>query len=221
MKAWLPLIAMALFNLHLKAQTIIFDENHFRIVTENAAMRSVSEIGYQESLEGIRQNTDDIGIQISSLVLVQTLIHSSLTEVNEALKDAIQVRQLGRSIQGIFALSEEALKLAASDPVLLLFAETYIRQAKERGLALAADVSGFVLAEGGNVLINHNVRDELIANVRAELQLIQSYMLAVKNAMYWAKMNGVLKKLNPYQAYLDQDIFLINQILNQKKTLER
>lgn len=212
---------MAIFSLHLKAQTIIFDENHFRIVNENAVMRNVSEIGYQESLEGIRQNTDDIGIQISSLALVQTLIHGSLSEVNEALKDAIQVKQMGRTIQGIFILSEEALELAATDPVLLLFAETYIRQAKERGLALVADVSEFVLAEGAEVLINHNVRDELIANVRIELQLIQSYMLAVKNAMYWAKMSGVLKKLNPYQSYLNQDIFLINQILNQKKTLER
>jgi hypothetical protein len=77
------------------------------------------------------------------------------------------------------------------------------------------------LAEGADVFINHNVRDELIANVRTELQLIHSYMLAVKNSMYWAKVNGVIKKLNPYQSYLNRDLLLINQILNQKKFLER
>jgi hypothetical protein len=145
LKASVILFAILLISLNTNAQTIIYDQNHFMIVNENAAMRNVSEIGYHQSLEGIRQNTDDIGVNISSLALVQTLLHQSLTEVNEALKDAIQVMQLGRTIQGIFSLSEEAFELASADPVLLLFAEEYIRQAKERSVALVADVSGFVL----------------------------------------------------------------------------
>ncbi|ERM83047.1 hypothetical protein P872_06120 [Rhodonellum psychrophilum GCM71 = DSM 17998] len=220
MKTWLSLIAIVL-SFGLEAQTIIFDEHHFMAVTENAAMRNLSEMGYHQSLEGIRQNTDDIGIQLSSLTLVQVMIHRSLTEVNEALKDAIQVKQLGRTIQQIFSISEQAIDIASTDPMLLLFAEEYIRQAKERSIALITDISGFVLAEGSDVFINHNVRDELISNIRTELQLIHASMLAVKNSMYWAKMNGVLRKLNPYQAYLNRDIYLINQILQQKKTLAR
>lgn len=203
------------------AQVIIFDENHFRIVNENGAMRSFSELSYQESLGGIKKNTDDIAVHTASLAMVQTIIHRSLTEVNEALKDAIQIKQMGRTIQQIYATSDMALDLASADPVLLLFAETYIKQAKERSVALLADVSNFILSEGNDVLINHNVRDELIGKVRIELQLIHAYMLAVKNSMYWAKMNGVLKKLNPYQSYLNQDINLINQILFQKKLLTR
>ncbi len=203
----------------LSAQILVYDRDHFMIVNENAAMRNVSEIGYQESLNGIRQNTDDIGLNVSSLAMVETMILRSLNQVNQGLKDAIQVKQIGRVLQRIYALSDETIILASQNPILLLFAETYIRQAKERSFTLVTEVSSFVLAEGNNLLINPNVRDELLGKIQLEIQLIAAYLLAVRNAMYWANINGVLKRLNPYQAYLNQNRNLVNQILLQKQLL--
>ena len=214
-------IISAFYTLQLPAQTVVFDRNHFRIVNENRAMRNTSELMYQQSLEGIRQNTDDIGVNTASLAMLQTIIHRSLSEVNEALKNAIQVKNIGRLFQLIHANSSEVLDMASQDPVLLLFAEEYISRAKTRSLSLVTEVSDFILGQGDNILMNHNIRDELLAKVSAELQLINSYMLAIKNSMYWAKMNGVLKGLNPYQAYINQDLNLINRILIQKEMLER
>lgn len=199
----------------------MFDRDHLRIVNENGAMRNSSELMYQQSLEGIKQNTDDIGVNTASLAMLQTIIHRSLSEVNEALKDAIQVKYIGQLFQMIRINSNEVLSMASHDPILLLFAEEYIRQAKERSLSLVTEVSGFILGPGNNLLINHNVRDELLSKVRTELQLINGYMLTIKNSMYWAKMNGVLKRLNPYQAYINQDINLVDRILIQKEILER
>ena len=218
---WILIIALAVLAKNLPAQTMVYDRNHFQIVNENAAMRNVSEIGYQNSLDEIRRNTDDIGVNMASLALVQTMIHQSLSEVNEALKDAIQVKQMGRIIQQIYSTSDQVMESASHDPILLLFAETYLSQAKERSLSLVSEVSDFILAEGSNILISHNVRDELLTKVYRELQMINAYMLAVRNSMYWAKINGTLKKLNPYQTYINKDINLINQILIQKQTLER
>lgn len=203
----------------LAAQTVVFDREHFLIINENAAMRNLSEIGYQESLKGIRKNTDDIGLNVSSLALVETMILRSLSQVNEALKDAIQVKQIGRTLQKIYTLSDKTIDMASENPVLLLFAETYIRQAKERSFALVTEVSTFVLSEGENLLINPNVRDQLLVKIQNEIDLIASYMLAVKNTMYWANINGVLKRLNPYQAYINQNLNLVNQILIHKQTL--
>jgi hypothetical protein len=197
----------------------VFDRDHLRIVNENGAMRNSSELMYQQSLEGIKQNTDDIGVNTASLAMLQTIIHRSLSEVNEALKDAIQVKYIGQLFQMIYTNSNEVLTMASQDPVLLLFAEEYIRQAKAKSLSLVIEVSGFILNRENNLLINHNVRDELLSKVRTELQLINGYMLT--NSMYWAKMNGVLKRLNPYQAYINQDINLVDRILIQKEILER
>lgn len=220
MKSWLFII-LAFYTTQLPAQTVVFDRDHLRIVNENGAMRNSSELLYQRSLEGIIQNTDDIGVNTASLAMLQTIIHRSLTEVNEALKDAIQVKYIGQLFQMIHINSNEVLDMASQDPVLLLFAEEYIGQAKERSLSLVTEVSGFILNRENNLLINHNVRDELLSKVRTELQLINGYMLTIKNSMYWAKMNGILKKLNPYQAYINQDISLVNRILIQKEILER
>ena len=189
------------------------------IVNENATIRNVSEIGYQESLTRVRENTDDIGLNVSSLALVETMIYRSLGQVNEGLKDAIQVKQIGETLQRIYSLSDETMTIASENPVLLLFAETYIRQAKERSFLLVTEVSAFVLAEGKNLLINPNVRDQLLVKIQNEIDLIASYLLAVKNSMYWANINGVLKRLNPYQADIDQNLNLINQILIHKQSL--
>ncbi|AEL26999.1 hypothetical protein [Cyclobacterium marinum] len=203
----------------LFAQTVVFDREHFLIVNENAAIRNVSEIGYQESLTRIWENTDDIGLNVSSLALVETMIYRSLSQVNEGLKDAIQVKQIGKTLQRIYSLSDETITIAYENPVLLLFAETYIRQAKERSFLLVSEVSAFVLAEGENLLINPNVRDQLLVKIQNEIDLIASYILAVRNSMYWANVNGVLKRLNPYQADIDQNLNLINQILIHKQRL--
>jgi len=220
LKPWLFII-LAFYTTQLPAQTVVFDSNHFRIVNENGAMRNSSEMMYQQSLEGIIQNTDDIEVNTASLAMLQTIIHRSLSEVNEALKDAIQVKFIGQLFQMIHTNSNEVLDMASQDPILLLFAEEYISRAKERSISLVTEVSGFILNRENNLLINHNVRDELLSKVRTELQLINGYMLTVKNSMFWAKMNGVLKGLNPYQAYINQDINLINRILIQKEILER
>jgi hypothetical protein len=214
-------ILLVFYSLQLSGQTVVFDRDHLRIVNENGAMRNSSELMYQQSLEGIKQNTDDIGVNTASLAMLQTIIHRSLSEVNEALKDAIQVKYIGQLFQMIYTNSNEVLTMASQDPVLLLFAEEYIRQAKAKSLSLVIEVSGFILNRENNLLINHNVRDELLSKVRTELQLINGYMLTIKNSMYWAKMNGVLKRLNPYQAYINQDINLVDRILIQKEILER
>ncbi|WP_163380185.1 hypothetical protein [Cyclobacterium sp. SYSU L10401] len=218
MKQLLTIFLLA-FSFELSAQTVVFDREHFLIINENAAMRNISEIGYQESLNGIRKNTDDIGLNVSSLAMVETMILQSLNQVNEGLKDAIQVKQIGRTLQRIYALSDETITMASQNPVLLLFAETYIRQAKERSFTLVTEVSAFVLAEGKNLLINPNVRDELLGKIQMELERIVGYLLAVRHAMYWANINGVLKKLNPYQAYINQSKNLANQILVHRHLL--
>jgi hypothetical protein len=148
------------------------------------------------------------------------MVYHSLTQVNGALKDAIQVKIMGRTLERIFGLAGETLEMAAQNPVLLLFSETYIHRTKEKRVALVAEISSFVLAESDQILINPNVRDELLGMIHRELAQISAYLLAVRNAMYWAKSSGALKSLNPYQQYINRDLYLINQIMAYKNLLK-
>jgi hypothetical protein len=203
------------------SQTMVFDKNHFSIVNANAAVRNVSEIGYHQSLDIIRQNTDDIILNSSSLALVQTMIVNSLTQINEGFKDAIQVRMIAETVLDISSISAEAFQLAGDNPILFLFVEEYTAQVKNRSLNLATEVSSLILKEGDNLLMNYNVRDELLDSVQKELQVILGLVLAAKNSIYWAKTNGIIRSLNPYQAYINRDLGLVNEIIIKQKILTR
>lgn len=211
------LLWLAAFRVN--SQTVVFDKNHFTIVNANAAMRNVSEIGYHKTLDIIKQNTDDIIVNSSSLAMVQTMIVNSLTQVNEGFKDAIQIKMIGEAVLDISSVSAEAFQLASDNPVLFLFTEEYTSQAKARSINLMMEVSSFILKEGDNLLINYNVRDELLNTVQKELQVILALVLSVRNSIYWAKTNGVIRALNPYQEYINKDFALINEIINKQKIL--
>ncbi|MEB2786539.1 hypothetical protein [Algoriphagus persicinus] len=215
------LIFFLLFFMVVQAysQTMVFDKNHFMIVNANAAMRNVSEIGYHQTLDIIKQNTDDIIVNSSSLAMVQTMIVNSLTQVNEGFKDAIQVKMIAETVLDISSISAEAFKLASDNPVLFLFTEEYTAQAKTRSIKLATEVSSLILKEGDNLLINYNVRDELLSTVQKELQVILALVLSARNSIYWAKTNGVIRSLNPYQSYINKDLGLINEIIIKQKIL--
>jgi len=201
------------------AQTVISDPGHLDIVNSNAATRLVAELSYHASLEQIRKNTDDIAVNLTSVSLVQTMIHRSLTEINEAFKDAIQVKQMGFLINDIYRYSSEAVELAKGNPELMLFAEDATQQMKTRGLKIVADVSNIVLQQKENVLMNYNVRDELMRKVVTELQIMNALMYGIRQNMYWAKIRGVIKSVNPYSKYLDKDFAIVDDILRKRRMI--
>ena len=206
---------------HAYSQTMVFDRNHFAIVNANAAMRNVSEIGYHQTLDIIKQNTDDIILNSSSLAMVQTMIVNSLTQVNEGFKDAIQVKMIAETVLDISSLSAEAFQLAAGNPILFLFVEEYTAQAKTRSIKLLTEVSSLILKEGDNLMMNYNVRDELLNSVQKELKVILALVLSARNSIYYANTNGIIRSLNPYQSYINKDLGLINEIIIKQKILIR
>jgi hypothetical protein len=217
MKCLLIFVAFLLILKDSYAQRVVFDKGHLDIVNSNAASRLAAELSYHASLEQIRKNTDDIAINLTSVSLVQTMIHRSLTEVNEALKDAIQVKQMAFLIDDIYRYSREAVELAKGNPELMLFAEASTQQLKYRGIKILGEVSSVVLQQKENVLMNYNVRDELIRKVIDELRIMNALIYGIRQNMYWAKARGVIKSINPYRQYIDKDLAIMDDIFANAK----
>jgi hypothetical protein len=220
MKRILIVIAFLLILKDNYGQRVVFDKGHLDIVNSNAATRLAGELSYHASLEQIRKNTDDIAINLASVSLVQTMIHRSLTEVNEALKDAIQVKQMAYLINDIYRYSGEAIELAKGDPELMLFAEASTQQLKYRGIKILAEVSSVVLQQKEDVLMNYNVRDELIRKVLDELRIMNALIYGIRQNMYWAKARGVIKSINPYRQYIDKDLAIMDDILRKRQMIK-
>ncbi|MFC4143536.1 hypothetical protein ACFSNA_02510 [Pedobacter mendelii] len=213
--------ALAIFQLQAYAQRVIFDRGHFNIVNENGAVRLAAENTYHSYLSNINNRLSDIDLNLSAVVTVQSIILSSLSQVDQGLKSALAVRQIGSLVAEIAMESNEMIEMAKSDPHLLLLAEAVSQQLRDRGINLFSEVSTFVLKEGENVLMDFEKRDALLKKIALELRVISALVFSMKKSMYWAKTNGLLRSLNPYQGFINQDLRLGNDILFKSKLLKQ
>jgi len=192
---------------------VIIDSKHLATVNENAAVRSAAEMTHSNYLGTITERLDDINLHVSSVVLVQDIIHRSLTEVDQALRTGLTVRQIAQISNDILRECNLMLELAKDAPHLLLFAEDTARQLKNRGINLVAEVSDFILKEGQNVLMDYSKRDQLLRKIVLELRVMRALVYSIQKSMYWAKVRGVLRGLNPYSHFINKDRRLIENIL--------
>ncbi|RZJ76785.1 MAG: hypothetical protein EOO45_00995 [Flavobacterium sp.] len=220
MKIFLGFV-LTLFQLQALAQRVVFDRGHFNIVNENGAVRLAAENTYHGYLSNINNRLSDINMNLSAVVTVQSIILTSLTQVDQGLKSAIAVRQIGSLVVEIATESSEMIEMAKSDPHLLLFAEDVSRQLKDRGINLFSEVSALVLKEGENVLMDFEKRDALLKKIALELRVIRALVFSMKKSMYWAKSNGVLRSLNPYQDFINRDLRLGNEILFKSRLMKQ
>lgn len=199
--------------------TIIYDSKHLAIVGENAAVRSAAEITHNSYLSTIKDRLEDINLNVSSVVMVQDMIHRALTEVDQALRTGLTVRQIGRIGADIVHECNGMVQTAKDAPHLLLFAEDVARQMKNRGVNLASEVSGFVLKEGRNVLMDYEKRDALLRKIVLELRVMRALAYSMHRSMYWAKFNGMFHTLNPYRQFINRDKRLVDDIIYKSNLL--
>lgn len=223
MKKTLILLALPLLLLHYKgfSQSIIFDAGHFAIVNENGLTREAAENTHQNSLERIKQDLDNINLNLSSVVLVQDMIHTALVTVDNTLKNGLAVKQVAEIVSDITNQCNQITALAKDDPVLLLFAQQNAEQMKTRGINLVSEVSAFILKEGDNVLMDYEKRDFLLRKVILDLQVMRALSYSIYKTMYFAKLNGVLKSADPFQGFINQDTHLADQLLLQYQLLKQ
>jgi len=193
--------------------TIVYDAKHLAIVSENGAARSVAELTQNNYLGTINDRLSDINLNMSSMVLLQDIIHRSLLQVDQALRTGLTVRQIGRISAEIVAECNLMVQTAKDAPHLLLFAEEISMQLKNRGVNLVTEVSNFVLKEGQNVLMDYSKRDQLLRKVVLELQVMRALAYSMHRSMYWAKVKGLLSSVNPYSQFIYKDKQMVENIL--------
>lgn len=205
----------------LLAQRVVFDARHLTIVNENALVRNAAEISHNELLGKINKSLDNININTSSIVMAQSMIYSSLSNVNSALKNGLALRDMYAICEEIIGYGREMGKLGVNEPYLLLFSEEIIRDITKRSAKMMTEISGFVLKEGQDILMDYNSRDELIAGIRVDLQIIRGLAYGAWKAMYWAKVRGVISMLNPFQGFINRDLQIVSEILTKTGYLKK
>lgn len=219
MRRWA--FCLLLYNGMAQGQQIVVDPWHFAAVAQNAAVRSSAEATHDQYLGKINNNITDLNTNVGSVVLAQTIIYQSLSNVNSALKDGLAVKNIAVIIADITSYVQQAISLARSDPALLLVANSITSQMRTRATMLLSDVSGYILKDGDNVLADYSARDELLHKVTQQLQILDGLAYGAWRAMYWAKERGIISSLNPFAGFINQDKAFVNQIIQNAKYLRQ
>ncbi|MGN7986508.1 MULTISPECIES: hypothetical protein [Pedobacter] len=221
MKRIFYIVLFGLSSFRLSAQRIVIDTRHLATVSENAVARNAAEVSHNELLNKINKSLDNINTNSSSIVIAQSMIYSSLSNVNSALKNGLALRDMYSVCEEIIGYGREMSKLAVNEPYLVLFSEQIIKDVGTRSAKMMTEVSDFVLKEDQNILMDYNSRDNLLTGIRSDLQIIRGLAYGAWKAMYWAKVKGVMSMLNPFQGYINRDRQIVADIISKTKYLKK
>jgi len=149
--------------------------------------------------------------------LHQKLVNG-LTQISGTLRNALTVKEIYDCSTDVLASSKKAVELAAGNPALVLFATKASGEFRRRAIAMTVEV-GRILTGGESNMMDAGERQKLLNYVHTEIRLLAATAYAVQYEMYYAKMNGVWNSLNPFRAWVNNDVAIMREIIEQAKRL--
>lgn len=152
---------------------------------------------------------------------IQDRIYRGLSEVSAMLNNLTAIKEISDIGIDIVGDVQETVNIARSNPALLLFAEEGAREFKVRATSLALEVSGFALKGGAGNLMDSGERSKLINHIASELRVLRGIAYGMHRAMYWAKMRGIWRAINPWQEWINMDVQIANEVIREAKYLRK
>lgn len=152
---------------------------------------------------------------------LQNRIYRGLSEVSAVLHNLSTIKEIADIGIDIVGDVQQTVNIARANPALLLFAEEGAREFKLRATNLALEVSSFALRGGAGNLMDSGERSKLINHIASELRILRGVAYGMHRAMYWAKMQGIWRALNPWQDWINMDVQIANDVIREAKYLNR
>ncbi len=194
------------------AQTLTVDPAVSAAIAVNAGVINGQLNTTNNKLDLIQKGQLAVTGQLVIVNDLQNKIYQGLSQVASVINNLTTIKEIAECGTDIISDVEASVKLAKSDPVLLLFAEQGARDFETRAATLAADVSAFVL-KGGNNLMDSGERGKMLNHIADEMRILRGIAYGMDRAMYWAKINGIFRSLNPWAEWQNQDVRIANDVL--------
>jgi hypothetical protein len=202
------------------AQTLTVDPAVSAAIAVNAGVINGQLNTTNNKLDLIQKGQLAVTGQLVIVNDLQNKIYQGLSQVASVINNLTTIKEIAECGADIISDVEASVKLAKSDPVLLLFAEQGARDFETRAATLAADVSAFVL-KGGNNLMDSGERGKMLNHIADEMRILRGIAYGMDRAMYWAKINGIFRSLNPWAEWQNQDVRIANDVLTNAKYLKQ
>jgi hypothetical protein len=223
LKSVLPVLIvlfLSVFN-RVSAQELVVDPAVSAAIAVNAGVINGQLNTTNNKLDLIQKGQLTVTGQLVIVNNLQNKIYQGLSQVAFVISNLTTIKEIAECGSDIVTDVESSVKLAQSDPVLLLFAEQGARDFETRAATLAADVSAFVLKGGNSNLMDSGERGKLLNHIADEMRILRGIAYGMDRAMYWAKINGVFRSLNPWSEWQNQDVRIANDVLTNAKYLKQ
>jgi hypothetical protein len=220
-KYFIVLIGLLLFMKKSQAQEVVIDPATSAAIVVNAGVINGQMNTTNNNLSLISKGQLAITGQLTIVNKLQNDILTGLNQVASVINNLEAIKDIADCGTDIVRDVEQSITLAQSDPVLLLFAEQGARNFETRAVALAADVSAFVLKGGNSNLMDSGERGKLLNHIASEMRILSGIAYGMDRAMYWAKMNGIWRSLNPWATWQNEDERIANDVINNAKYLKQ
>lgn len=201
-------------------QEIVFDPATSAAIAVNSSVINGQLNTTNNNLSAIQRGQLAVTSQLIIVNDLQTKIYTGLSQVASIINNLTSIKEIATCGTDIVNDVGQAVSIAKSNPVLLLFAEEGAREFQMRAVTLAADVSAFVL-KGGSNLMDAGERGKLLNHIESEMQILRGIAYGMGRAMYWAKMRGIWASLNPWAEWKNMDVQIANDVLNNAKYLKQ
>ncbi len=217
----LSIAALSVLITGLRAQTLTVDPALSASILVNSALINGQLDKTNDRLELIQQGQLAVSGQLVIANNLHNAVLSGLSEINAAVRDLGSVKEIVECGADIYKDVSAAMKLAGANPLLLLFAERGASDFRSRAALLTADVSSFVLKGGKDNLMDSGERAKLLNHIATQLRILRGTSYGMYRAIYWAKMNGVMRSLNPWAGWQNQDQRIANDVILHAKYLKK
>jgi hypothetical protein len=204
-----------------KAQELVVDPAVSAAIAVNAGVINGQLNTTNNKLDLIQKGQLAVSGQLIIVNNLQNKIYQGLSQVASVINNLTTIKEIAECGTDIVNDVESSVKLAQSDPVLLLFAEQGARDFETRAATLAADVSAFVLKGGKSNLMDSGERGKMLNHIADEMRILRGIAYGMDRAMYWAKINGIFRSLNPWAEWQNQDVRIANDVLTNAKYLKQ
>jgi hypothetical protein len=182
---------------------------------------------HQKQVDARNQQAVNTANEQANLSLLQKMknMYRTLQQRYNTLGTAINIAEIGiyatPMVKHIIDYQAQIVQLVQKNPaVAILGYQTEIEFVK-KAEALSGYVAGLTLSLGDVNQMKASDRKLLFDYVLSELSSIQNLSGNMLGLLQYANLSSVLRALNPFQSYADQDQSMIRDILNNAKYLKQ
>lgn len=202
----------------VNGQKVVIDPVMAGITTANAIIENNSYDNIKDKQRAIER------LQLATVATTEFInswqkkIYNGLLYVSATVNNAFQVWEAAKVLANIYELERKIIEEAKEEPLALAFAVKYQKEMVVKAIEYYAQIQQFILKTGDEkLLMDAGERTLLLNQILESLRVIEGYAVSSYYKVRYARMNGIIKTLNPFGNFVNRDAQIVRDILSRWK----